>query len=43
MVRDKTGQAGRPWYDLALFESDQLPLSKFWIDLTNYSSGFPRN
>ena len=43
MVRDKTGQAGRFWYDSALFESNQLALSKFCIDLTHDSSGFPRN
>ena len=40
-VRDKTEQAGRLGYDSASFESNQLALPKFWINLTHDSSGFP--
>ena len=43
MVRDKTEKEGRVGYFSALFESNQLTLSKSWIDLTHASSGFSRN
>ena len=43
MVRDKTGRVVRLGYNSALFESNRLAMSKYWIDLTHDSGGFPRN